>query len=70
MTRRYKANRARARTIAPSELLALADSVRALLKAEPSLTAAELIRRTGAPQPLVTLVRRRWRAAKAKAAAT
>lgn len=70
MTRRYKADRARGRTFAPSDLLRLGEAVRTLLVADPALTAAELVRRTGAPLTLVTLVRKRWREARAKAVAT
>lgn len=47
--------------VSPQQVLDFAEAVRALLRQTPSLTVAELVRRTGAPRQLVTLVRQRWR---------
>lgn len=48
--------------MSPRQRLDMGDAVRKLLEEQPAITIRELCKLTGAPPPLVQLVRRRYRA--------
>lgn len=61
MSVKARSPRVAAERLAPSQVLAYGETIRALLRAEPTLTVPELVHRTGAPPRLATIVRRKWR---------
>lgn len=59
--RSYPAERRQGEALRPSRRRQLADTVRALLEAEPTITRSEVQRRTKAPENLCRAVMARWR---------